>query len=262
MKKVKWLAYGCPHFPLHDPEAISWVLEQIREYKPNVIEFLGDGIEADAASKFGSEYEFTLEDEFVAHNNHLADVRKIAPANCSLIYHAGNHFENCIEWNRLEKKIRGLCDPRKWRPDKGERELDNWQYIPYINDRVKGAHRIGQVVFCHGFATSADAGDLEAPYFCNEYGLYVHAHTHRPTDGVKQCHRTKARPLRYWYANAGCQRDLKPNYVRRKNTETWGHACVVGESYVTRSPRRSKYWDAEVRLFQTYDQWSDKKKEP
>ncbi len=64
---VKFLAFSCPHFRIQDNEAISKLLDGIALFKPDVIVHMGDGHEADSATKWPSSYTFTLEDEYTSH---------------------------------------------------------------------------------------------------------------------------------------------------------------------------------------------------
>ena len=68
-KITTWIAFSCPHVPLQCDAAIDWMLGQISDLSPDVIIHLGDGHEADSASRWPSEYDWSLEDEFVGHNN-------------------------------------------------------------------------------------------------------------------------------------------------------------------------------------------------
>ena len=250
---VKFIFFGCVHAPLQDPEAVAALLEGIRRFKPDVVIHGGDGHEADAACRFHSEYEFTLEDEYASHNAFLADLHKAAP-NAQRVFLLGNHDNNLLKWGRLDKRVRKVADFRLHEP-----ELTHWKLLPYLHDRRNGCFRIGQVVFIHGFSVCTNADELETFYFTNEYGLCCRAHTHRPTVGIERCMRTKRIPLRYWYANAGCLRHLKPEYVKTQNTEMWGHAYIKGEALPLKSPRLTREWSAEVVHISGYDEWQERR---
>jgi len=108
------------------------------------------------------------------------------------------------------------------------------------------------VVFSHGYEAGTNGDELEALYMANEYGLYVRGHTHRPCK-VTQAQRTKAVPLRYWYANSGTIRKMDCDYMNRKRQAMWGSAVVVGEAEMIKSPRMRRCWDAHTETFRMYD---------
>ena len=254
-RSASFLAFSCVHTPFQDNEAIEWLVGQISKRKPDVIVHLGDGHDAAAASRFNDETLHTLLDEFDQHNEILAMIRKASPKS-RRIFLPGNHDWNITAPARLDKRIRDICDYRRHEP-----ELEHWDHkVKYVYDRINGCFRLGQVVFAHGYEAGTNAGEFESIYFANEYGLYVHGHTHRPTPegNAIRAERTKNRPLRYWYANAGCMRDLKPNYMTKKRTENWGQAIVVGNAKLTKSPRHKRCWDAETIWFRSYEDWSSR----
>lgn len=247
---ISFLAFSCIHAPLQDEDAIAWMIEQIKDVGPDVIIHLGDGHEADAASRWMSEADWTLTEEFVAHNEILKKIRKAAPS-AKKIFCQGNHDQNLLEIGRIDKRIRERCD---YRNSDNDELMKFWEHAAeYVNCRRRGCFRLGEVVFSHGFETGAKAGENEAVYFCNEWGLYVHGHTHRPTPHIMRAMKTGRVPLRYWYANPGCMRDLNPDYMKRNRSEMWGQGVVVGQCQVNKSPRREKTWDAEVRVFRMFD---------
>ena len=178
MNTERFIAFSCTHCPVEDPEAINWLISRIEEYKPSLIVHLGDGLEADSASRFPAENDWDLKTEFDHFNGLLFNVRSAAPDDAACVFLEGNHDANLLEINRIDKRLRGLCD---WRDTKNVPEMDNWLTpTKYRYDRRKGCYRIGQVVFSHGYEANASAGKFEAVHFCNEFGLYIHGHTHRP----------------------------------------------------------------------------------
>ena len=55
MKATKFIAFSCTHCPYQDDAAISWLIDEIREYKPSVVVHLGDVHEADASSRWDTD---------------------------------------------------------------------------------------------------------------------------------------------------------------------------------------------------------------
>lgn len=243
---AKFVAFSCTHCPLEDPEAIRWLHRQIEDVKPDYVVHLGDLLEADGASRFPAETNWDLKDEFNAAEKLLKGLRSVGGPECTYVLLPGNHDDNILAQNRIDKRLRGLCD---WRD---LREMDNWIIgADYNYCRKRGVYRLGQVTFSHGYEANASAGKHEAVYLGNEYGLYVHGHTHRPMP-VTQALMTQTRPLRFWYANAGTLADMDREYMKRKRKQLWGQACVVGEVQMIKSPRMSRCWSAETRIFRTF----------
>jgi predicted phosphodiesterase len=218
-----FLAFSCTHCPHQDETAIAWLLGQIADRKPDVIVHLGDLVEGDAGSRWNDEAVHTLLDEYAVANELLKSVRKVAPKSTGLVILQGNHDANILAKGRIDPRVRQLLDMRK-----NIDELQHWNTkAEYEYDRKRGCFRLGQVCFCHGFDCSAA--------------------------GIRRA--TMTTPLPWWVANAGCLRDLKPDFVKRLNTQMWSQAVVVGESELIKSPRSQRCWDAETVVFREYDQW-------
>jgi predicted phosphodiesterase len=251
-ERVTFLAFSCPHCPLEDKEAVDWLVQEIAGRKPSVVVHLGDGHEADSASRWPSEYDWPLSEEFKAHNEFLRRVREAQPS-ARRVFLPGNHDANLQAINRIDKKLRDLCDYRIH-----EDELKHWeQPCDYVYDRHRGVFRLGQVTFGHGYEAAANADEVQSITLGSPYGLWVGGHTHRPLP-VTQARKTQQIPLPYWYANAGTLRDIwDVDYMTRKRRHLWGQAIVVGDVVVTKSPRMSRQWDAETvvrTMFDLYEQ--------
>jgi len=260
MKSIKWLAFGCKHAPLTDADAMAWAIERIRELQPDVIVDLGDAFEADSASRWPSEYDFTLDDEYRADNEHRRRIREAAP-NAKLVFLPGNHDDNILAIGRIDKRMRARCNWQVRQYDDRDRWLNeelltHWQIkAKHLYCRQRGVYRLGQVAFAHGYEHGSNSDEFQAILLGDPFGLTVTAHTHRPMP-VTQAQRTKDVPLPYWYANVGCLRDLKPSYVARKRTHRWGQALAHGTAQITKSPRMSRQWTATVEIFRMYDAWA------
>lgn len=261
----RFLAFGCAHLPLIDRDAEDWLVERIKEFKPDCLVNLGDLHEAAFASRWPDEYEFTAEDEFRAVNRFLKRIRTAAGDSTELVFIRGNHDENILAINRLNRKIRSRCDWRiRQEDDKGrwlnEELMTYWNTkTQYVNDRNRGVWRLGQVVFKHGFQANVTSGKTEAVRFANEFGLVVGAHTHRPED-VTQAMLTSRVPLRYWYANTGCLRNMDADYVTRLDHDRWGHGIVLGaanpQAGLSKTPRTSCHWWANTEVLKMFTDWS------
>jgi hypothetical protein len=252
-KPLKFLAFGCLHAPLHDPEAVAWCLERIAKERPDEIAFLGDGLEANAASRWPDaiELNLALEQEFDALNAFLADVRKAAP-RARRVYRAGNHDLNLLGKGRIDPRVRSLCD---WKSHKNIPEWAHWEVgADYNLSRHRGCSWLGpQICLAHGFGTTDAKVNREAMYFLANapFGLYLTAHTHRPED--KRQVRMGSLPMSRWTMNVGTLRNMEPDYMERCEKWNWGQAIVVGERMPLKSPRMTREWDAHLEVFRMYD---------
>jgi len=247
MEVKTFLAFSCTHCPCQDDSAIDFLLTNISRRKSDIIIHLGDGHEANSASRWPNEYDWPLSEEFESHNKLLKRIRK-ASINSRRIFLPGNHEDNLQAINRIDPKLRNLCNYFDH-----EDELDYWELpAEYVYCRRRGAWRLGQVTFAHGYEYNQSADEFQSILLGVPYGLYVGGHTHKPVE-VMQATRTKSVPLPYWYANAGCLRTLKPEWMHRRRTHQWGHAIVVGEIGLVKSPRMSRSWSAETIIHRMYD---------
>lgn len=254
----RWLAFGCTHAPLHDEDAIEFVCEQIEEHQPDVVVHLGDLFEADAASRWPSEYQFTLEDEFRAADEVLRHIRGAKP-DARRVYIPGNHCDNLGRAQRIPVKHRSLVQLDK-HPELNRELLTHWERpAKYVVCPEASSYRLGQVVFAHGVKANETADNWHAHFYCHDFGLYVGAHTHRPTSPT-QAKIGRSDYVNRWHANAGCTREMDPEYAKRSDTRRWGQAVVVGEAderALSKAPRRSRCWAAETRIFKMNDGSAD-----
>jgi len=255
-KSVKFVSFACTHSPLQDPEAIEWLIKNIKEIKPDYTILMGDMLEAASASRWDNEEQWSLKEEFMSADNMLKDIRR-ASGSAKTVFLPGNHDDNIISINRLDKRLRGLCDYRK---EHNMPELfNNWlQPTQYTFDRTRGCFRLGQVTFSHGYECHSSSDEMQSILLGKPYGLFVSGHTHRPIP-VTQAKRTATVPLPYWYANAGCLRLLDPEWVKRKRTHLWGHGLVCGEASLIQGSRESCCWSAETRIFQMKNDYTSKR---
>lgn len=248
MKSVKWLAFSCPHCPLQDQKAVDFVKQQIEDFKPDTVVLLGDLHEADSASKWPSEYDWTLEDEYESANGFLEEIR-LASNNAQCVFLPGNHDDNINAIGRLPSKVRSLLD---YKDHESELFSGNWLCpTSYVFDRRKGVYKIGQVSFYHGWQSNKSSDENQSIILGQPYGLGVSGHTHVPVR-VSQASKGSVR-LPYWYSNTGTVRNIDDvPYMQRKDRSNWGQGVVVGESQILKSPRLYRAWDAELRLFRLY----------
>jgi 3',5'-cyclic AMP phosphodiesterase CpdA len=237
---------------LEDKEFQEWLLDQIGTRNPDVIVDLGDAHEAISASRWPHEYDWTLSDEFKASDAYRKEIRRIS-RNSRKVFLRGNHDDNLLTLNRIDRQLRDLCDYRDHEP-----ELQYWkQPTTYEYSRENGVFRLGQATFGHGWEAGVSADEMQSILLGVPYGLWVGGHTHRP-EPVTQAMRTKAVPLPYWYANPGCARDIDDvPYMERKRRHRWGQGIVVGESghwrYEQSLMPQSPQWEAETIVFRMFE---------
>lgn len=252
----KMVVYGCTHEPLIDKDAEEWLLKTISNEEPDVIVHAGDLFEAQAASRWPKEYPFSLNDEYVAGDRHLAGVRNAYPRAERYLL-KGNHDANLEDASRISGDLLDLTKPEESRV----RELANWKIVPdyeFDLSRRKGCLQLGDITIVHGYKHGVNSDEHQAIQYANPYGLFLSAHTHRPVE-ITQAMRTKGITLPYWYGNVGCMRNLHPGYVKTKDNSGWGHALAVVEyepwpdksckySREINGLRKHKTWDAEIRI--------------
>lgn len=255
----KFLAFSCPHAPLQDNEHIEWICQHIRKHKPDVLVCLGDLHEMDSASRWPSEYDFDLHDEYVEANGLLKKVRTAAPAHCDCVLLPGNHDENLMEVGRVNPKLRELTcwRQRQWYANTwlNEELLTKWNFKTPYKYAQEGVYRLGQVTFLHGYEAGQSADEYQSILLGVPYGLSVAGHTHKPVQVTQAC-KTKTVPLPYWYANAGCSRVMDCSYMTRKRQHQWGQALVLGdcdEKAVRSKMPTSPQWNAETIVRKMYE---------
>ena len=233
----RFAAFSCPHVPFTDPEADEWFCSVIKGYRPNILVCLGDLYDSGAASKWSKEGASRLSDEYRGSAWLLRKYREVSRAS-KLVWTKGNHDDNVYGKDRLPELVRDLCCPTK-HAELGP-EMSRWDVVPYEYSE-RGCYRLGNIVFKHGFECGKFSDRNEAVYFGKDQPgtLVLGGHTHRPV-GLTQVEFNSNTVLPIWYANAGTLGPLKPDYVARRNTSRWAHACVVGTITGDR-------WTAETR---------------
>jgi predicted phosphodiesterase len=247
------MIFGCTHAPLNDPEYDDWLNGEIVRRKPDIIIHAGDLLEASHASRFPREYDWSLKYEIEEAQKYLAKKNEIHKGPAYFL--AGNHDDNARSVSRLDGRLLDYIDPKSLLTELNNWGCD-WEYT-YAPGRVRGCLQIGWVTVMHGYEHNGNADEFQACLSANPYGLYVGVHTHKPTP-VTQARKGTIQ-LPYWYANAGCGRNLKPDYVKRKRTHSWGQgyvwfatAITVRMEYDMRQRwglNKHPMWDAETVIY-------------
>jgi predicted phosphodiesterase len=247
----KVLAFGCTHIPLDDKAATAWRLKQIAEYQPDYVVHLGDAMDADGASRWPNEHDWSLLDEYRLWAEDLRLMREAA-GKAKVIWLLGNHDANLSAPNRIPKKLREAC---AWTQNQdvmkqlgghvrtveacGQKVevYENCTVVPY---GARSVYRLGQLTLQHGAQAGVNSDRNQCLLFGVEHGLYVSAHTHRPV-GITQVILPGRIPQKKWYANVGCGADWdKMEYVQRSNIALWGHGLL--KVRVNVAQRRNGGW--------------------
>ena len=94
MDNAKFVAVSCIHVPHHSEQAKEWLLSRLEELKPSHFVLLGDLFDAAAVSVHSDECYQSLEDEYEAGAEYLADIRKALGPDTKLVWCLGNHDDN------------------------------------------------------------------------------------------------------------------------------------------------------------------------
>jgi len=175
MKVKKAVVINDEHIPYQDQRAIDLVFEFIGDFKPDIIDVLGDTVDFWQLSSFDKnpKRKVSIQKDLDRTRDYYATLRSLAP-DAEIEAHAGNHVD------RLRKYI--------WRHSKELdclRSLDlrflfglNKQNISFI-DQATGYRRRGKLILTHGSVVSQDSG-MTARRNLKRYGLSVMTgHTHR-----------------------------------------------------------------------------------
>lgn len=241
---TKFVAFSCTHFPVHSEEFRQWRLAKIREIRPDVVVNMGDWLDADAASRWPNEHDWTLQQEYDLAAKDARETREAAGPDARLVWLLGNHDANLEAPNRIPKKLRELCS---WRQHLEMHEaLKDWTIIPYTH---RSYWRLGQVTFQHGAQTNVNAERDQAILYGVPRGLYVMGHTHRPIPVSRVILPGKVPVFGLHYCNVGCGADWdRMEYISRSNIALWGRGLLVGDCNTSqrRNNWATRQWDAEL----------------
>ena len=189
------LVAGDAQVPFHDPEAIDLFQEEVVATQPDNIVFVGDMIDLQSMSKFGTRPEWVgaTQDAIDEYHNVLAQTRANAPNSRIYVVH-GNHeqrMDNYVRKNALEvlglrranmsNELAVLTLQNLVRYD--DLEVESIDGYPngtlWLEDNLK---------FTHG-TNVAKGGSNAAKYLREERETTVYGHTHR----MELAYRTFAR---------------------------------------------------------------------
>lgn len=189
-----------------------------------------------------------MEDEHLSVASQISQINDLVAGQKVWLY--GNHDDNIFTLHP-DRIPADTIDSLHWRQNKFAAEaFENWTVIEEYGHRPR--YRLGPITCQHGCAISDKAEQDAAYQYGTPWGLYVSAHTHRPTL-VTRARERKVR-LPYWFANVGTGADWsRMHYMDRMSMGLWGRGCLVGEVTESSVANRkstygSKQWDAEIRI--------------
>lgn len=236
-------AFGCGH--LWFGETLDAPLERMAKANIDCFVYLGDSMDADAASRHPMEKRKSLRDEFAIVNSGLARIRESIQrrrrTKVKFVFMSGNHEANLSEDLRIDPSLRDMCDMRDNMP-----ELRHWELHPYVYDH-RGVFSYGQARFFHGYETSEAGLRSQAVQLGVYNGISVSAHTHRPTHAIRRIHLTPTGAFTgYSWFDVGTHGPLKPPYTKRWKTVNWGQsACIIHLDPNITGPHQSQEWELE-----------------
>jgi len=238
-KTKNFLAFGCVHRPMHDKESWAWLIETIEERQPSILINLGDYGDNACVSSWRNGEEQPLIDEYRSIEEGTTELNDVSPKSKKVLM-LGNHDERIL---RPEfAKLSDCLDIKKH-----VRPLRKWKVIEYQEDRGH-TYTFGQITCCHGFSVQLSTIKREAVDLGVPYGLYIHAHTHKP-EVPRKIMLTISTSIPWWYANVGCLIDFakaKKQYMKKKNDSHWGHALIYGWASTKRRHDGQRNWEAEL----------------
>ena len=254
MSIERFAVVSCSHAPLHDDLAHQWAAREIQQRKPTIVVHIGDLLEAQAAARFQNEGRWTLEEEYIAGDDILRELREASP-RARHIFLPGNHDFNIRAQARIPYAFRSLVD---YRNHISELRDHNWEQPveTYTYDYNRGVFRLGQIVMGHGWATGQSADKQQTLDLAIPYGLGIFGHTHRPKP-VTQVMQNMSTPLPYWYANPGTLRNVVDSieWMNRNRKHQWGQGMVVGEVKLYDDDNKipsAPEWEAETVIFKMF----------
>lgn len=241
-KTVKVACVSDTHCPFEDKKAVDWALGVVREFGPDYFVFLGDLIEAGAASRFDNEYSHDFRDE-QRSGARILDRMRDAGGDAERIWCWGNHDGHSSDPGRIDKALRSAVhfNNCEWRAS-----YLAWKQIPF-DFGPNGVFQLGQVGFWHCHDGAEDTNTIKINNACGGHAhrLWIGGHTHRP-HGPTQVMKSKAVPLPLWYANTGTLGPRRPRWAHRQDTSMWGPAVALVELSMGRACQPSANWSCHV----------------
>ena len=226
------------HFPQQDDDAVSVLLETIRELRPSRVILNGDLPDLLAVSKYPKDarpkHNWALRDEAVAMHAFLQELERVLPADCELVETEANHSGNGTGsrwWRYLSDRIPHLLSM--------EGAEDKLSYQAWWYPTWSRLTLVDSVVLAGGLlVTHGDMARKWAAYSARAHAekyqhSVLHSHTHRMGSSLQRVPQVGERDESVIRAyEVGCMCRLEPSYASAPNWSQ-GFAVVVddGEEY-------------------------------
>jgi hypothetical protein len=230
MADLKWLAFGCTHAPITHQGYWEWLLDNIAEFQPDYLIHLGDGLEAQIASRWGKDprHDWKLSDELREFESQIGILNALVP-KAKKVFLYGNHDSNLLHGHdRLNEETQALV-AEKWEQIRNG-VMSDW-LIPNDYYRHESYWRLGQITFQHGCNTGKaqihSHLHKQGVQYGVPYGLHVSAHTHSAVAVHQMVWLDQ--PMPYWVANVGTGADWdRMFYMDRASKSLWSRGLVRG----------------------------------
>jgi hypothetical protein len=218
-RQGNFIAYGCSHGDLLNEGVFNELLQFKADYKPKHVINLGDAFEFTALRKNASpkELDYSIDQDI---DWGLWSMEEMFDGAETKIYLRGNHCERL--WKMAESTTQV---GKEWAEGKIARieaflKEHSVTMLPY--DSHRGVCQINDTLFMHGTLFGVNAGRDHLRAYHKDL---IFVHTHRAEDVT-----IPGWPTPLTAINAGCTRDLLPEYAQRTvSTLGWKHACAYGE---------------------------------
>jgi len=190
------------HVPQHDPKAVSWCFNRLREERPYKIIFIGDLFDFYSISVFLKKPSFTsrFAEEVFQGNKFIERVKHLQKSiKCKVAILAGNHESRLTKY--LWKNAPALADLPELTIPSLFKFPDDWEYFSY---NLEGIKADGVTVF-HGRKYSGNVCIANLRKF---YGSVIQGHSHRAS--AHYLRRPNGELI--GAVEAGCLCDLHPDY--------------------------------------------------
>jgi predicted phosphodiesterase len=200
------------HVPKHDPAAVRWCLERIREERPKTVVLIGDVFDYEAISRFTRKLtvQAAFQEEVKAGRRMVKRIQDACGYGADVHFIAGNHESRLAKY--AIRNCPHIADlPGLALPQVMEFPQD-WHYYPYNLNALS----FDGVLCLHGrrFAGNVCSNNIKK-YHCS----VIQGHSHRASTAYLRS--PDGRTI--GAVEAGCLCNLTPNYAADVD---WVHAMA------------------------------------
>ena len=219
-KPIKFVAAGDSHGDMEDPEATKALFAFCKQFKPDERILLGDAFDFRCIRKNANDREQneSLKEDLEAG---CQFIQKFEPT----VYLFGNHEDrlDSIINSTDNSNVSDYFIEKKDLIKRTARKAGVKKFYPYHADL--GVHRIGPVVFIHGYAHGKNATEEQGSFYCRDgvRGL-IHGHTHNLSSVALTQHKSG----NAFSAGCLCRKTAMIYAKNRLATSRWGSGFVAG----------------------------------